>query len=164
VPNIRRAFIGKNDKGEQVLTTEGANIEAVFAHDNLLDLNRLTCNNVHDVARYYGIEAANRTIVREIQNVFQVYGITVNPRHLTLIADYMTFDGEYKPFNRFGMENNPSPLQQMTFETATGFLRAAALGSKTDALESPSSCIVVGKPCHGGTTSFSVVQDLRAGL
>jgi hypothetical protein len=28
----------------------------------------------------------------------------------------MTADGSYKPFNRIGMENNASPLQQMTFE------------------------------------------------
>jgi hypothetical protein len=31
---------------------------------------------------------------------FQAYGIEVNPRHLSLVADYMTFDGTYKPFNR----------------------------------------------------------------
>ena len=63
--------------------------------------------------RYYGIEAANRTIVREIVSVFSAYGITIDPRHLTLVGDYMTFDGAYKPFNRIGIENNPSPLQQV---------------------------------------------------
>jgi DNA-directed RNA polymerase I subunit RPA1 len=35
-----------------------------------------------------------------------------------LIADFMTADGSYKPFNRIGMENNASPLQQMTFEVS----------------------------------------------
>jgi hypothetical protein len=30
----------------------------------------------------------------------------------------MTADGSYKPFNRIGMENNASPLQQMTFEVS----------------------------------------------
>jgi len=164
VKGIRRAFLGKNEKGEHTLTTEGANIEAMFAYDSILNLNRLSCNNVHDVAKYYGVEAANRTIVREIVNVFSAYGIGVDKRHLTLIADYMTFDGQYKPFNRHGIANNPSPLQQMTFETAIGFLRSASLAAKTDTLDSPSSCIVVGKPCHGGTTSFGLVQDLRAGL
>ena len=80
----------------------GANIEAMFAHENILDLKKLHCNNIHDMAQYYGIEAANKTIVYEIVNVFSAYGITVNPRHLSLIADYMTFDGTYKPFNRIG--------------------------------------------------------------
>lgn len=96
--------------------------------------------------------------------MFKAYGITVNPRHLTLIGDYMTFDGSYKPFNRIGIENNPSPLQQMTFETAISFLRNATLGGKTDTLDSPSSCIVMGKPCYGGTSSFKVVQNLMASV
>ena len=111
--------------------------------------------------RYYGIEAANRTIVREIVSVFSAYGITIDPRHLSLVGDFMTFDGTYKPFNRIGIENNPSPLQQMTFETATGFLRSAALGGKSDNLDSPSSCLVLGKPCPGGTGLFKLVQNLK---
>lgn len=77
------------------------------------------------------------------------------------MADYMTFDGTYKPFNRIGIENNPSPLQQMTFETAISFLRNAALTGKTDTLDSPSSCIVMGKPCSAGTSSFKVMQNLN---
>ena len=51
VKNITRAFLIKNEKGEVVLTTEGANIEAVFVHENVLDLSRLHCNNIHDMAR-----------------------------------------------------------------------------------------------------------------
>ena len=90
---------------------------------------------------------------------FSAYGIEVNPRHLSLIADYMTFDGSYKPFNRIGIENNPSPFQQMTFETAIGFLRSATLAGKSDTLDSPSSCIVIGKPHCSGTASFRVMQD-----
>ena len=100
VKNISRAFLIKNEKNEFVLTTEGANIEAMFSYERILNLKKLHCNNIHDMARYYGVEAANKTIVHEIVNVFGAYGIDVNPRHLSLIADYMTFDGTYKPFNR----------------------------------------------------------------
>ena len=56
------------------ITTEGVNVDAMFARETLLDVNRLFCNNVHDMAKYYGIEAANKTIVREIKDVFQVCG------------------------------------------------------------------------------------------
>merc|ERR1711976_466161 len=150
----------KNEKNEFVLTTEGANIEAMFSYERILNLKKLHCNNIHDMARYYGVEAANKTIVHEIVNVFGAYGIDVNPRHLSLIADYMTFDGTYKPFNRIGIADNPSPFQQMTFETAVGFLRSATLGGKSDTLDSPSSCIVIGKPFGCGTGSFKVMQNL----
>ena len=59
--------------------------------------------------------------------MFANYGIEVDRRHLSLIADYMTFEGEYKAFNRIGLESNPSPLQKMTFETTMNFLRTATI-------------------------------------
>ena len=160
IKNIKRGIIVQNEKDEDCLQTEGVNIDAIFKHENVLDLKKLYCNNVHDMAKYYGIEAANKTIVREIVNVFKAYGIDVDKRHLSLVADYMTFDGTYKPFNRIGIENNTSPLQQMTFETAIGFLRSATLAGKCDTLDSPSSRLVVGKPCNGGTGTFGVMQRL----
>jgi len=58
--------------------------------DRVLNLKRLYCNDIHKMADTYGIEAASRVVVKELQSVFQVYGITVDPRHLILIADYMT--------------------------------------------------------------------------
>ena len=61
---------------------------------------------------------------------------------------------------RIGIADNPSPFQQMTFETAVGFLRSATLGGKSDTLDSPSSCIVIGKPFCGGTGTFQVRQSL----
>ena len=57
--------------------------------------------------------------------------------------------------------SSPSPLQQMTFETAMGFLRSATLGGKTDNLCSPSACVVLGKPTRVGTGSFNLMQSVR---
>lgn len=54
-------------------------------------------------------------------------GIAVDPRHLSLVADYMCFEGVYKPLNRFGIQSNSSPLQQMTFETSFQFLKQATM-------------------------------------
>jgi len=59
--------------------------------------------------------------------VFALYNITVDRRHLSLIADYMTFEGRYKPFNRLGLETSTSPLQKMSFETAMQFLRSSVI-------------------------------------
>ena len=61
----------------------------------------------------YGVEAARAAIAREIRTVFGVYGITVDPRHLFLIADYMTFSGGYRPMNRYGMDACGSPYHQV---------------------------------------------------
>ena len=159
VKNIKRAFV-LEEKGKKILKTDGINIDYIFQFDKILDIQKFSCNNIHSMAKYYGIEAASKTIIREIAGVFDVYGIEVDKRHLSLIADYMTFEGTYRPFNRIGIDNHSSPLQQMTFETAMGFLRQATLGGKTDSLTSPSACLVVGKPTRGGTGAFSLLQKL----
>lgn len=62
--------------------------------------------------------------------VFKAYGINVDYRHLSLIADYMTFEGIYKPFNRIGIKANASPLQKMSFETCLQFFKDAVLTGK----------------------------------
>ena len=51
---------------------------------------RLTCENLFVSC------APLQGLVREIVGVFSVYGIKVDPRHLGLIADYMTYEGELK--------------------------------------------------------------------
>ncbi|CAH2048406.1 unnamed protein product, partial [Iphiclides podalirius] len=155
VKNIKRAIINK-EKGVLYLKTEGINIVQMFKYDNVLDLNKLYSNDIHAIANTYGIEAANKVIIKEIQNVFNVYGITVDPRHLTLVADYMTYNGVFEPMSRKGMESSTSPLQQMSFESSLIFLKEAVLNSKKDTLRSASSCLMLGQPCRSGTGAFSL--------
>ncbi|XP_045740567.1 DNA-directed RNA polymerase I subunit RPA1 isoform X2 [Mirounga angustirostris] len=150
----------KNEK-ELVLNTEGINLPELFKYAEVLDLRRLYSNDIHAMASTYGIEAALRVIEKEIRDVFAVYGIAVDPRHLSLVADYMCFEGVYKPLNRFGIRSNSSPLQQMTFETSFQFLKQATMLGSHDELRSPSACLVVGKVVRGGTGLFELKQPLR---
>ncbi|XP_042625626.1 DNA-directed RNA polymerase I subunit RPA1-like [Cyprinus carpio] len=151
----------KEGKKEMVLNTEGINMHEMFRHADILDLNRLYSNEVHAMANTYGIEVALRVIEKEIKDVFAVYGIEVDPRHLSLVADYMCFEGVYKPLNRFGIQSNSSPLQQMTFETSYKFLKQATMLGSYDKLNSPSACLVVGKVVKGGTGLFDLKQPLQ---
>ena len=48
----------------------------------------------------------------------------------------------------------------MTFETSMQFLTSAALCGDTDWMQSPSACIVMGKPVNCGTGSFELLQPL----
>ncbi|MBN3323709.1 RPA1 polymerase, partial [Atractosteus spatula] len=152
-----------NSRGEKelVLNTEGINLTEVCKYSDILDLKRLYCNDVHAMANTYGIEVALRVIEKEIKDVFAVYGIEVDPRHLSLVADYMCFEGVYKPLNRFGIKSNSSPLQQMTFETSFKFLKDATMLGAYDELKSPSACLVVGKVVKGGTGLFDLKQPLQ---
>ncbi|KAF4791332.1 RNA polymerase I subunit A [Turdus rufiventris] len=164
VKGITRCLLNEstNKEGEKefVLQTEGINLAELFRYSDILDLNRLYCNDIHAMAKNYGIESALRAIIKEIKDVFAVYGIVVDPRHLSLVADYMCFEGIYKPLNRIGIQSNSSPLQQMTFETSYKFLKEATMMGAHDELRSPSACLVVGKVVKGGTGLFDLKQPL----
>lgn len=159
-PNISRAFVTRTGSSMS-MKTEGINILAMAQFRHLLDLDRLHCNNIHVMAERYGIEAASRVIVKEMTDVFKVYGIVIDPRHLTLIADFMTFSGAYRPFNRIGIQSSASPIQQMSFETVVNFLREATLTGKHDDLSSPSARLVVGKPAAVGTGLFGLRNKMK---
>ncbi|KAM4586026.1 LOW QUALITY PROTEIN: DNA-directed RNA polymerase I subunit RPA1 [Fundulus diaphanus] len=151
----------KTGEKRTLLNTEGINMHEIFKYSDILEINKLYSNEVHAMANTYGIEVALRVIEKEIKDVFAVYGIAVDPRHLSLVADYMCFEGVYKPLNRHAIVSNPSPLQQMTFETSYKFLKQATMLGSHDQLSSPSACLVVGKVVRGGTGLFELKQPLQ---
>jgi len=164
-PGIARCYlinqrIGEAQEEKPCVQTEGLNFQAIWGFDDILDVNQLATNDIYQVLQTYGVEAARASISKQINEVFGVYGISVDARHLSLIADYMTAQGGYMPLNRIGMNNKGSSFQQITFETSMKFLTQAALGGIVDTLESPSARLVLGQPPRVGTGSFSLLQPV----
>lgn len=140
------------------IQTEGVNFEAIWdLQPSLVMINDIKCNDIYSVLQIYGVEAARQTIVAEVMGVFGVYGIDVNPRHLSLIGDFMTRNGSYTAMNRIGMMECPSPFLQMSFETTCTFLTRAAQEGHADTMQSPSSRIVLGSVSKVGTGGFDVL-------
>jgi DNA-directed RNA polymerase I subunit RPA1 len=155
--NIDQAFVNNEEEGRgRCLQTAGINFTEMWKLENV-DHSRLVSNDIWAVRCSYGVEAARNTIVNQIRSVFGVYGIEVDPRHLSLIADYMTFGGDYTPMNRTGMRETSSPFLQMSFETTAQFLTQAALTGGSDYMQSPSANIVAGRPIRHGTGAFSLL-------
>jgi DNA-directed RNA polymerase III subunit RPC1 len=44
-----------------------------------------------EVAQVLGIEASRRTIINEIQYTMESHGMNIDPRHITLLGDVMTY-------------------------------------------------------------------------
>ncbi|KAL5968145.1 DNA-directed RNA polymerase I subunit rpa1 [Taenia solium] len=130
VPNIQKAFIDKTDPKKWILRVEGVNVKVLSRYGNVFDLTRLYTNHVPVIQEHFGIEAARASLQREISSVFGHYGINVNPRHLGLMADYLTKTGVYRAFNRRTMDYHPSPMQRVTFETATSVLKSVIQESR----------------------------------
>ena len=95
---------GLFDKPRACVLTEGCNLTAAWeaccwrgSEGEALDTNKLYTNDIAAVLRCYGVEAARASIAREMRAVFSAYGINVDARHLTLVADYMTQGGGSSP-------------------------------------------------------------------
>lgn len=157
--NIDRC-LRQQQKSGRALVTEGVNFEALWHEDLFVDVDGITSNDVSAVLHTYGVEAARQTIVNEISNVFQTYAITVNQRHLDLIADMMTREGTYLPFSRQGLDSSTSPFLKMSFESTCQFLVKTVLNGDSEDLKSPSARIVIGRPFTGGTGAFDLLTKI----
>lgn len=155
-PAIECGYINEEDGRGRCLQTAGCNFEEIWKLRQV-EHNKLMSNDIWAVRCAYGVEAARMSIVEQIRGVFAVYGIEVDPRHLTLIADYMTYDGGYKAMNRIGMADASSSFLQMSYETTATFMIDAALNNRDEPMNSPSANIVLGRPIKHGTGAFECI-------
>ncbi|CDF90606.1 ZYBA0S07-04940g1_1 [Zygosaccharomyces bailii CLIB 213] len=160
VPRISRCVHGDSVNDRRMLVTEGVNFQAMWDQEMFIDVDGIRSNDVAAVLRTYGVEAARNTIVNEINNVFSRYAIRVSFRHLDLIADLMTRQGNYLAFNRQGMETATSSFMKMSYETTCQFLTKAVLDNDRERLQSPSARIVLGKLNNVGTGSFDLLTKI----
>ena len=143
-----------------VVLTEGVNLTAMHDYQDILNPHRIFTNDIAAMLTLYGVEACRATIIREMDSVFRGHSITVDNRHLNLIADMMTRGGGFSAFNRTGMASGVSPFMKMSFETTLNFLRDAMLENDWDDLRGPSARIVVGKSSKVGTGAFDVLMPV----
>jgi DNA-directed RNA polymerase I subunit RPA1 len=50
-------------------------------------------NDIWYLMKKYGVEAGRANLVKEVRTVFNMYGIEVDFRHLSLVGDFITFNG-----------------------------------------------------------------------
>ncbi|KAL8689552.1 MAG: hypothetical protein Q9218_004801 [Villophora microphyllina] len=144
-----------------VVSTQGVNLRAMHNYQSFLNPHKIFTNDISAMLDFYGVEAARTTIIREMDSVFKSHSITVDNRHLNLIADFMTRGGGFSPFSRLGMRGSVSPFMKMSFETTVGFVASAVLEGDWDMLEGPSGRIVVGAVSKVGTGSFDIMVPVE---
>jgi DNA-directed RNA polymerase III subunit RPC1 len=119
-------------------------------------------NHVMEVRTVLGIEAARATIVREISAVMG--NMDIDPRHMALLADVMTFKGDVYGITRFGLQKTrDSVLQLASFEKTPDHLFEAAARGKTDTIDGVSESIIMGQSMKLGTGALQVVRPLYLG-
>lgn len=144
-----------------VVITQGVNLKAMHDYQDFLNPHKIFTNDIAAMLSVYGVEACRATIIREMDAVFKGHSISVDMRHLNLIADVMTKGGGFTPFNRTGLRGGVSPFMKMSFETTMTFVRDAVLEGDWDDLKNPSARIVLGKVGKVGTGAFDVLMPLE---
>lgn len=152
---ISRVVIRKEEtpNGEEfVLYTEGSAFGNVLDIEGV-DATRSTCNNIHEIYRYLGIEAARESIIEETMNTLEEQGLgDVNIRHLMLVSDIMTNRGEIESIGRHGISGKKdSVLARAAFEVTVNHLLDAAIHGEIDDLNGVTENVIVGKPIKLGT-------------
>ncbi|XDT06804.1 RNA polymerase Rpb1, domain 5 [Nakaseomyces glabratus] len=157
--DIARAVINIRDDGKRELLVEGYGLRDVMCTDGVIGAKTAT-NHVLEIFNVLGIEAARASIIGEIDYTMSNHGMSVDPRHIQLLGDVMTFKGEVLGITRFGLSKmRDSVLQLASFEKTTDHLFDAAFYMKKDAVEGVSECIILGQTMSIGTGSFKVVKN-----
>lgn len=150
VKDIPQVVIAKRGKDYVILTT-GSNLKDIIEVKGV-DRDRVLSNDIHDVLRVFGVEAARNTIMNEIKRVIETQGLDINERHLRLVADAMTSSGIVKGVTRMGIiTDKASVLARATFETPDKeFINATIKGAR-DELNSVIENILLNQPIPVGT-------------
>merc|ERR1719431_549829 len=154
LPTVSRAVMHLDEGkagSKYKLFVEGDNLREVIATKGVLG-NKTTSNNTLEVAFTLGIEAARKTIMNEIKYTMESHGMSIDIRHIMLLADLMTCRGEVLGITRHGLAKmKESVLMLASFEKTSDHLFDAAYYGQKDAINGVSECIIMGIPMRVGT-------------
>ncbi len=141
------------------MLVEGQGLKDVMRVDGV-DFRHTKSNHVIETEKVLGIEAARQTIVNEIKYTMQQHGMSIDIRHMNLVADVMTFKGQVLGITRFGVQRmKSSTLMLASFEKTTDHLYDSAVNCKQDDISGVSESIIMGNLIPVGTGLFKLVYD-----
>lgn len=158
VKGIHRAVVIRNEEGEYFIRASGYNIIEASAHP-AVDPTRVYTNNIKEIERIYGIEAARNAIKKEIKDVMDMQRLYVDIRHITLISDAMTHYGEIKSIGRHGLSGEKvGVLGRAAFEETVKHLINASSTAEEEHLVGVTENIIVGQTVPVGTGKIKLLM------
>ena len=90
------------------------------------------------------------------------HGMSVDIRHVMLLADLMTYRGQICGMTRQGLSSfKDSVMMLASFERTSDHLFEAAYHGQTDCISGVSECIIMGIPMKVGTGLFQLLQKVH---
>ena len=148
---------------EYIIITAGSNMNDVLQLDDA-DVFRTTTNNIFEIEKVLGIEAARQAIINEVYKVIESQGLNVDMRHIMLVADTMCTSGTVKGITRYGVVSEKSSvLARASFETPIKHILNAAMLGEIDELNSVVENVMINQPIPIGTGMPRLVTKIGAG-
>jgi DNA-directed RNA polymerase subunit A" len=150
----------RKESGGYVLYTEGSNLQDALEVAGV-NPNKLYTNNLREIYQVLGIEATRNAIIREAMNVLNEQGMDVDVRHIILVADMMTADGNISQIGRHGISGSKnSALARAAFEVTIKHLLGAGIAGTKDPLRGITENVILGQLIPLGTGSVELLQEV----
>jgi DNA-directed RNA polymerase subunit A'' len=160
VKGVTQVLPVKRDE-EYLIITAGSNLKDIMALP-FVDKARTRSNDLFEVQKVLGIEAARQTIIDETMAVIKNQGLNIDVRHIMLISDMMTMSGDVQGINRTGIvRDKQSVLARASFETPLKHIINASLVGEVDYLQSVIENVMLNQPVPIGTGLPQLVAKPR---
>ena len=159
IKNIKNYHYIKEDNRWKI-QTEGSNIFDIL-HLPYIDISTISSNNMWDIYNVMGIEATRQFLIEEFTNVVSSDGTFINPAHILLLVDIMTYQGHITSVSRYGMKKEQmGVLSRASFEESLDQFCNAGFYSEKDIIRSVSANIMCGKRSCIGSGLCNLIMDL----
>ena len=158
IKNINRVVMRKEGE-EYIIYTEGSNLKEVLKIPGV-DIGPTKTNDILEIAKVLGIEAARNAIINETLDTLDEQGLRVDVRHIMLISDMMSVDGSVKAIGRHGVSGEKaSVLARAAFEITVDHPLKAGIHGEIEELSGIVENVIVGKPVVLGTGMVELVMN-----
>ncbi len=145
-------------KDSWVLDTAGTNLIHMLGLD-YIDPKRTVSNDIQEVYRVFGIEAARQAIYNELSEVFD--DSPINYHHVSLLCDRMTVSSSMISIFRHGINSDDiGPLAKASFEETPEMFLKAARHAELDPMRGISANVMCGQEGYYGTSAFQVLVNM----
>ncbi len=157
LPGVSRAILNQDSNGNYWIKTIGTNLSEVLKMEEVDQKNTIS-NDIIEVSKVLGIEAARNLIIEEVNSTLQNVGLTVDLRHIFLIADAMCLDGTVRGIGRYGLSGEAdSVLARASFEVPLKHLIEAGLYHESDPFKYVANNILSNQVIPVGTGGVELV-------
>ncbi len=151
-------YVDQDGDEEWFVRTVGCNFQQICLTPGV-DTERTISNNVWDIYKHLGIEAAREALLHEFTSIMG----SINSGHTQILIDRMTYDGIVRSISRYTLKKeNSSVFGKASFEESLENFIQASVSGAYDSCTGNSASIVCGKKSRAGTGFFDLKLDLEA--